>query len=527
MYDYIIVGAGSAGCVLANRLSENPSVRVLLLEAGAPDKKQAIHIPAAWTRLLRSDVDWGYYTEPEPNMNNRCMFWPRGKTLGGSSSINAMIYIRGHRYDYDHWRVLGNEGWSYDEVLPYFKKAENQERGLSAFHGIGGPLNVADLQEPNTLTRAFVRAGLELGLAFNDDFNAESQEGIGIFQVTQKDGRRHSVAAAYLKPALSRHNLTVQTGALVTRLLFEGRRSTGVTYEYRNRQHQAIANREVILSGGAINSPHLLMLSGIGPAEHLRSHGIEVGADLPGVGQNLQDHLVAGALRYSLKPVSLSGATQLRNVMRYLLFKKGLLTSNGGEAGCFVKTSPDLPAPDMQYHFFPGGFEDHGAIPIPDYGGHGFVAGGCVLRPESRGTITLKSGDPRTPPAIQPCYLSNHNDLAKTIDAVKFVRKLFQARAFAEFRGPEYLPGEHIQSDEAITEFVRSRAETLYHPVGTCKMGVDRMSVVDSQLRVRGADGLRVIDGSIMPTLIGGNTNIPIIMIAEKGADMIKQAMLP
>lgn len=522
MYDYIVVGGGSAGCVLANRLSENPDVRVLLLEAGAPDKNQKIHIPAAWTQLLRTEIDWEYYTEPQPHMNDRRMIWPRGKTLGGSSSINAMIYIRGHRYDYDHWESLGNKGWGYADVLAYFKKAQNQTRGTSTYHGTGGPLNVTDLSEPNPLTLAFVKAGQEAGMHFNADFNGAEQEGIGVFQVTQKDGKRHSTAAAYLKPAMNRPNLTIQTRCHVTRVRFEDKRAVGVEYMHEGQVYNVNAEAEIILSGGAVNSPQLLMLSGIGPGEHLNEMAIDVLVDSPGVGQNLQDHMVAGVLQYATQPISLKNAQKMTNLIKYLLTRKGMLTSNGGEAGCFIKTDPALPAPDVQYHLFPGAFEDHGAKPVEGYGGHGFALGGCVLRPESRGTIQLKTNDPRAAPAIQPCYLSAGSDLEKTVEAVKFARRVIASGAFNPYRGPEYLPGADVQSDDDIAEYIRDRGETLYHPVGTCKMGDDALSVVDASLRVRGVDGLRVVDASIMPTLIGGNTNAPIIMIAEKAADMIK-----
>ena len=519
MYDYVIVGAGSAGCVLANRLSEDPAVSVLLLESGEADTAREVRIPAAFSKLFQSAYDWSYYSEEQEQLKQRKVYIPRGKVLGGSSSINTMIYIRGNRYDYDHWRELGNQGWSYDEILPYFKKAEHQERGASPYHGIGGPLNVADLRCINPLTRAFVAAGVELGWPHNPDFNGEEQEGIGVYQVTQKQGQRHSAADAYLKPARRRRNLTVLSSAHTTRLLFEQRRCVGVAYLQDGQPQQAQARREVLLSAGAINSPQVLMLSGIGPAEHLHQMGIPVTLDLPGVGQNLQDHLGAGVIYACTQPVSLASAQRLSHLLSYLLFKRGPLTSNVAEAGAFLKTRRELPAPDIQVAFVPVDAIEHGLVRLES---HSFTIGLTRLRPESRGFIALRSPDALQPPAIQPRYLSSESDLQVLVEGISLCRKVAQARAFDPFRGVELYPGPEVQDDAAVTDFIRAVAITADHSVGTCKMGNDPLAVVDAELRVHGIEGLRVVDASIMPTIVSGNTNAPTMMIAEKAADLIK-----
>jgi choline dehydrogenase len=520
MFDYIITGAGSAGCVLANRLTEDPKIKVLLLEAGGPDKKQEIHIPAAFSKLFKTPCDWAYHTEEQTHLNNRKLYWPRGKVLGGSSSMNAMIYIRGNRRDYDSWREAGNEGWGFQDVLPYFKKGERQERGANEYHGAGGPLNVADLRSVNPISRAFIDAARENGLPVNDDFNGPEQDGVGFYQVTQKNGKRCSTAVAYLRPALKRPNLTVRTNAHATGLLFDKSRAAGVSYVRDGSVEQARASREVILCGGAINSPQLLMLSGVGPADDLKRLGISVVADVPGVGENLQDHLATFVAYKSERPVTLANAERPGNVISFLLFKKGPLTSNVAEAGGFVRTRPELPAPDLQFHFAPIYFINHGFTQME---GHGFTFGPTLLRPESRGRITLRSNDPFAPPAIQPRYLESESDLQVLVEGVKLARSLARSKAFAPFCGDEAYPGADKKGEGEIGEHVRNFSETLYHPVGTCKMGGDPMAVVDARLRVRGVEGLRVVDASVMPSIVRGNTNAPTIMIAEKAADMIKE----
>jgi choline dehydrogenase len=521
MYDYIIVGAGSAGCTLASRLTADPQIRVLLLEAGDTDKKQEIHIPAAFSKLFRTSCDWAYYTEEEPHMGKRKMYWPRGKVLGGSSSINAMIYIRGHRHDYDSWRAEGNEGWGYSDVLPYFKKAENQERGPSEYHGVGGPLNVMDLRYVNPLSRAFVEACKELGVPENPDFNGALNEGTGIYQTTQKKGERWSVVNAYLKPALSRPNLTVRTHTQVARVLIEQGRATGVAYMENGQITTERVGREVLVCGGAINSPQILMLSGIGPADHLRSLDIGVVLDLPGVGKNLQDHLVTGAAYRSTKPISLNEAESLGNTLAYLLFKRGPFTSTIAESGGFIKTRDDLPAPDIQYHFAPVFYKDHGFEKVD---GHGFTIGPTLLHPKSRGHILLRSSDPFAPALIHANYFSEQDDAQVLLAGLRFAHELARTKAFAPYLGPEIEPFTCTLGDQEALEVIRQFSETIYHPAGTCKMGTDALAVVDPQLRVRGIEGLRVIDASVMPTVVGGNTNAPTIMIAEKAADMIKHA---
>lgn len=529
MYDYVIVGAGSAGCVLAARLSEDADVKVCLLEAGPPDRHPLIHMPLGIMWMMRSKVlNWNFHTRTEPELNGRSLFWPRGRTLGGCSSSNAMCYMRGHPSDYDAWEKLGNPGWSFREVLPYFKRSEHQERGASPYHGTGGPLNVADLRHPSVLSKTFIQAGIQTGLPHNDDFNGDEQEGVGLFQVTQKNGRRCSTAAGFLRQASQRPNLTVITGAHARRVLFEGRRAVGVEYLRDGKLQQVRARQEVLLSAGAIQSPQLLMLSGLGERRQLEDAGIPVLAELPGVGKNLQDHLdviVVDSCRkavswgITVKNVLLGGW----NLLRYAFGGNGVFTTNGAEGCGFAKSTPSEPIPDLQFHFSPARLSRH-SLDLGFMVGDGYSLHVCNLRPRSRGEIRLNGGDPFDKPDIRPNYLSDPDDMERMVRGVRLARKVLAAPAFDAYRGRTLLPDVPCETDAEVRQFVRQRAETIYHPVGTCKMGQDAMAVVDAQLRVRGVQGLRVVDASIMPLLVGGNTNAPVIMIAEKASDMIKAA---
>lgn len=529
MFDYLIVGGGSAGCVLANRLSEDGAVTVCLLEAGPPDRHPLIHMPMGIIWMMRSRVlNWNFNTQREPAMGGRRMFWPRGRTLGGSSSSNAMCYLRGHPADYDQWAALGNPGWSFADVLPYFKRSQHQERGASPYHGTGGPLNVADLRSPSPLTQVFIDAGAEVGLPRNDDFNGASPEGVGPFQVTQINGRRCSTARGYLAPVRSRANLTVITGAHATRLLFEQQRAVGVEYQQLGELRQAGARREVILCAGAIGSPQLLMLSGVGDSRQLAEVGIAPRHHLPGVGQNLQDHLDVILVQACTQPVSygITWRSVLRggvDLLRYLLAGRGMFTTNGAEGCAVTKSSPDEVLPDLQFHFSPGKLRDH-ARDLVFLCGEGYSLHVCNLRPKSRGEIRLASADPFAEPLIRANYLTAPEDLEHLLCGFKLARRILAARAFDAYRGGEIVPGREVQSDDEIRQFIRRAAETIYHPVGTCKMGGDALAVVDASLRVHGLAGLRVVDAAIMPLLVGGNTNAPTVMIAEKAADMIKAA---
>ncbi len=518
-YDYIIVGAGSAGCVLAARLTEDLRTRVLLLEAGGAGGAKEIRIPAAFSKLFKTSVDWNYATEPEAHLHERRLYWPRGKVVGGSSAINAMIYIRGNRADYDHWRDLGNEGWGFAEVLPYFKKSENQERGASEYHGVGGPVNVADPRYVNPLTRAFLAAAEEIGIAGNPDFNGEAQDGAALYQVTQKNGARWSAADGYLQPARERGNLTMLTGAHATRVLMDKSRAVGVAFLRDGVAEEARADGDVILAGGTVNSPQLLMLSGIGPAEELKAPGISVIHDLPGVGKNLQDHPMVSVGYLCTQKISLDGAETVGNFLRWLLWKNGPLASNVAEAGLFLRTRVGLAVPDLQLLFGPAYYRGHGLVRRKE---HCFGFGPTLITPESRGTISLRSANPLDAPAIRANYLSTDADLRVMIAGVQLARRLAHAKAFDAYRGEELHPGAAMKSDAEIVEFLRCELETLYHPVGTCKMGNDALAVVDARLRVHGIEGLRVVDASIMPRVPAGNTNAPVMMIAEKAAEMIR-----
>ncbi len=529
MYDYIIIGAGSAGCVLANRLTEDADVKVLLLEAGPPDRHPYIHMPAGLAKLANNkQLNWDYSTAPEPHLDNRVLWWPRGKVLGGSSSINAMCYVRGVAGDYDGWAAGGAAGWDWQSVLPYFKRAEDNEHGANALHGGDGPLSVSDLRHVNVLSRAFVEAGQQAGYPRNDDFNAADQQGFGLYQVTQRDGARCSAAVAYLTPARPRPNLTVHTGAMVSRITFEGTsrstpRANGVVYSAFGKAFHQPAAREVILCGGTVNSPQLLMLSGIGPTSQLRRLDIQIVADAPGVGENLQDHLDLCTLQHSTQAVTYDRLSDLRIAFDYFLRgHRGPGTSNIAEAGGFVRSplAPDGRA-DIQLHFIPAMLDDHGRHRLK---GDGYTLHACFLRPRSRGRITLASNRAADKPRIEANYLSDPGgfDLKMMLECARLSRELFAQPAFDPYRGAPIHPARNDLTDMELIYYIRAKAETVYHPVGTCRMGNDEIAVVGPDLRVRGVDGLRVVDASVMPALPGGNTNAPTIMIAERAADLIR-----
>ncbi len=523
-YDFIIVGAGSAGSVLANRLSADPATRVLLLEAGGPDRDFWIHVPAGFFRnIYNPRLNWGFETEPVPGFAGRSIPWPRGRVLGGSSAINGLVYIRGQKEDFDLWRQMGNPGWSYEDVLPYFRKAENQERGADAYHGAGGPLDIADLRMDHPLHAAFIAAAQEAGYPFNPDFNGAAQEGVGVYQMTIRGRRRCSAAVAYLRPAARRPNLTVRTRALAERVLIEGGRAVGVAWREGGAARRALARAEVLLAGGAVNSPQLLQLSGIGPATLLAAHGIPISAELPGVGENLQDHLNARVVGQivgtpTLNETSKSLPRQALAGLSWILARRGPLMMGAGPLGLFVRTREGPATPDVQYHFMAGSLDRPGA-PMHDFPGASIACVPC--RPESRGWIRIRSADPADPPRIQPNYLATENDRTTLIEGLRIARRLFQTAAMRPFFAREAMPGPAIQTDEQWLAYIREKAGTGFHASGTCRMGSDPMAVVDPELRVRGVGALRVVDASVMPTVVSGNTNAATIMIAEKAADMI------
>ena len=535
IYDYVIVGGGSAGCVLAERLSINENISVCLIEAGPKDSHPAIRVPVGLLWMMFSKkMNWHINTQPEKQLFGRKLFWPRGKTLGGSSSSNAMCYIRGHSSDYDKWESLGCDGWSYKDILPYFKLSENQERGANKYHGTGGPLSVSNLKETNKLTNLYVDAGVEAGFDINEDFNGEDQEGVGVYQVTQTDGSRCSTAKGYLGLAKGRTNLTVITGVHAKKIITESKagevRATGVMVQKGKQEFTITAKKEVLLSAGAIFSPQLLMLSGIGDKEELENKGITCIKHLPGVGKNLQDHLdimlvntTRGVQSYNLGITNILKSPW--NTARYLFTKKGMFTTNGAEGAGFIKSGPDQNIPDLQIHFTPAKLNNHGRN-LLFMRAQGYSLHVCNLRPKSRGSLELASLDPSTPPLVNANYLSHPEDVEKMLKGVKLGRKILSQNALKAYRVTEVLPGESVQTDEDIELFIRNYAETIYHPVGTCKMGVDNMAVVDPELRVTGVNNLRVVDASIMPEIVGGNTNAPTIMIAEKAANMIKMGNL-
>ena len=525
-WDYVIIGAGSAGCVLANRLSADGRNSVLLLEAGPPDRYPWIHIPIGYAKTMFHPVyNWCFKTEPDPGMNGREIYWPRGRTLGGSSAINGLIYIRGQREDYDGWAALGNSGWSYDDVLPFFRKLEHNVRGESPWHGADGPLWASDIGAKHELIEALIGAGEELGIPENDDFNGATQEGIGYYQLTTRHGLRCSTATAYLRPARARPNLRVDTEAHATRILFDGRKATGVVYRQAGREVNVTARREVILSAGALQSPQLLQLSGIGPPALLQGFGIPVVHGLAGVGENLQDHLQARVIFRCTKPITTNDILsspwrKLAMGLEFAVARRGPMAVGINQGGIFARTDPALARPDVQFHVATLS-SDMAGSKVHEFSG--FTMSVCQLQPESRGHVRLKSPDPLAAPAMQPNYLSTEKDRATLVAGIRLARALAATRALSPYVAGEYRPGPEATSGDALLEFAKNTAGTIFHPSGTCKMGPasDPLAVVDHDLAVHGLAGIRVVDCSIMPTLVSGNTNAPVVMIAEKIAERI------
>ncbi|NJO43913.1 MAG: choline dehydrogenase [Cyanobacteria bacterium RU_5_0] len=519
-YDFIIIGAGAAGCVLANRLSVDRQHRVLLLEAGLPDSKTEIHIPAAFSKLFKTNYDWNYSAVPQSGLRGRESYWAKGRTLGGSTSINAMMYLRGVADDYDAWEAMGNPGWGWKDVLPYFRRSECNRRGSNEWHGDRGPLHVEDLRDPNPLSRAFIQAAQAIGIPYNPDLNGLQLDGVGWVQVTQHRGQRWSTADAFLRPAMRRSNVHVLTGVQCTRVLMRDRCAVGVEYVREGVRYTTTANREVILSGGTVGSTQLLLLSGIGPAEHLREMGIEVVINLPGVGQNLRDHVAIAVVRGSTQPLSMLNANSRLELAKYLLLRRGMLTSSVLEAAAFLRTTANLVAPDLELQFAPVVFYEYGLAPVTE---HGMTIGPTLIAPRSVGTMRLRSPDPLDHPLIDPQYLSDpqEHDIRVLIAGVHKAQAIFAAAPMTAYLGSPIMPERVLESDREIEDYIRSMADGWWHPVGTCRMGTDLLAVVDPALRVHGIAGLRVVDASVMPTIPRCHTMAPTIMIAEKGADLI------
>ena len=537
-FDYIVVGAGSAGCVLANRLSADPDCSVLLIEAGGRDRNPLFRLPLLMGRLFHSGIyNWRYHTEPVPSLGGRSLYWPRGKVLGGSSTINGMIYVRGNAHDYDRWAQFGLAGWSYDEVLPAFRRSEGHVERDGAFHGRAGELTVCRARSANPLFNIFVEAGRQAGHPVNDDFNGPEQQGFGRYDFTIRRGRRCSTSTAFLRPVRHRRNLAIATGSLVRRVIVEGGRAIAVEVTRGDRPRTIRAEREIILCGGTVNSPQLLMLSGIGPGDALRKHGIEVVRELPGVGRNLQDHVDCVIAYACTKPITLyrdlRADRMIRSVIEGMLLGRGVATTFPYEAGAFLKSRADMLAPDIQVHFMPA-LENAANLHLPTPFGkapaeatHGFSMRVGPVNPESRGWIGLRSADPAAPALIQPNYLQDEADCRTTIAGIRMVRDVIGQPAFAAYRGVELAPGDAVQSDAELTAWLRANAMTTFHPVGTCRMGTDPMAVVNARLAVHGIEGLRVADASVMPVIVSGNTNAPAIMIGEKAAEFIRGGAEP